>query len=430
MHWELVTLALILLGFAAISGRIEGTSITPAIVFTTVGLVVGVEALDLIEVSATGSTVKLLAEATLTVVLFSDAARIDLRALRAEAGVPARLLGIGLPLTLFAGFAAGLALFGTLEWAEVLVLAVILAPTDAALGQAVVTLERLPSRVRQSLNVESGLNDGICVPLFFIALAVAQAEEEATGWRHAVELVAEKIGYGVLGGVLAGAVAAAVVLGARRLRVDALWLQVVPFAGAALAFGLAEAIEGSGFIAAFVGGAVFGGVVRSRRAREVSYLLEEAGAVLGAVTFIVFGAVLLAPALLDLTWEIALYAVLSLTVVRMLPVAVSLAGTGSRRPTVGFIGWFGPRGLASIVFALLLLEEGGLPHDDVIVTAAFVTVGLSVLAHGVTAAPLARRYADWSEAHPRPGDAVLESPGAAPAQRWRLERRVEANMPE
>ena len=430
MHWELVTLALILLGFAAISGRIEGTSITPAIVFTAVGLVVGVEALDLIEVSATGSTVKLLAEATLTVVLFSDAARIDLRALRAEAGVPARLLGIGLPLTLFAGFAAGLALLGTLEWAEVLVLAVILAPTDAALGQAVVTLESLPSRVRQSLNVESGLNDGICVPLFFIALAVAQAEEEATGWSHAVELVAEKIGYGVLGGVLAGATAAAVVLGARRLRVDALWLQVVPFAGAALAFGLAEAIEGSGFIAAFVGGAVFGGVVRSRRAREVSYLLEEAGAVLGAVTFIVFGAVLLAPALLDLTWEIALYAVLSLTVVRMLPVAVSLAGTGSRRPTVGFIGWFGPRGLASIVFALLLLEEGGLPHDDVIVTTAFVTVGLSVLAHGVTAAPLARRYADWSAAHPRPGDAALESPGAAPAQRWRLERRREANMPE
>ncbi len=425
MHWELVTLALILLGFAAVSGRLEGTSITPAIVFTAVGMLVGVEALDLIDPAATGTTVKLLAEATLTVVLFSDAARIDLRALRAEATVPARLLGIGLPLTLLAGFAAGLAVLGTLAWAEALVLAVILAPTDAALGQAVVTLERLPSRVRQGLNVESGLNDGICVPLFFIALAVAQAEEEAVSWSNALELVAEKIGYGVLGGVVAGAAAAAVVVGAQRLRVDPLWLQVVPFAGAALAFGLAEAIGGSGFIAAFVGGAVFGGVVRSRRAREASYLLEEAGAVLGAVTFIVFGAVLLAPALGDVTWEILVYAFLSLTVVRMLPVAASLAGTGSRRPTVAFLGWFGPRGLASIVFALLLLEEGGLPNDDLIVTTVFVTVGLSILAHGVTAAPLARRYASWFEASPRPADAALESPAGAPAQRWRLESRVE-----
>jgi NhaP-type Na+/H+ or K+/H+ antiporter len=423
VHWQLATLAVILLGFAAISGRLEGTSVTAAMVFTAAGLVVGVEALGLVDPAATGIEVKLLAEATLSVVLFSDASRIDLRELRGELGVPARLLGIGLPLTIVAGFLVAVALLGELAWPEALVLAVILAPTDAALGQAVVTLRRLPIRVRQSLNVESGLNDGICVPLFLIALAIAQAEESAVGHGHAAELVAEKIGYGVAGGVVAGAAAAAVVvLGSRRHAVDSTWLQVVPLAGAALGFGLAEAIGGSGFIAAFVGGAVFGGLRRGRGG-EVAYLIEEAGAVLGALTFIVFGAVLLGPALGDLTWQVGLYAVLSLTLVRMLPVAIAMVGRSIRRPTVAFLGWFGPRGLASIVFALLVVEEGGLPGDELILTVTFVTVGLSVLAHGVTAAPLAERYADWLDAHPRPGAAAaaIEEPGGREV-RWRAER--------
>ena len=270
MHWQLATLALILLGFAAISGRIQGTSITAPMVFTAVGMLVGVEALGLLDPEPAGEGVKLLAEATLTVVLFADASRIDVRSLRAEVGVPIRLLGIGLPLTLVAGFAVAVVLLGGLGWPEALLLAVILAPTDAALGQAVVMLGRLPSRVRQSLNVESGLNDGICVPLFFIVLAIAQAEETTAGWSDALRLVAEKIGYGVLGGALAGAAAAAVVVAAESRRlVDAAWLQVVPLAGAALAFGFAEAIGGSGFIAAFVGGAFFG-VLRQGRGGEVS----------------------------------------------------------------------------------------------------------------------------------------------------------------
>ena len=297
-------------------------------------------------------------------------------------------------------------------------LAIILAPTDAALGQTVVTSPRLPVRVRQSLNVESGLNDGICVPLFFIALAVALADEGALGDGHAAQLVAEKIGYGVVGGVVAGAAAAAVVVfaGGRRL-VDETWMQVVPLAGALLAFGLAEAIEGSGFIAAFVGGAVFGGL-RRRRGGNVSHLIEQSGAVLAAVTFIVFGAVLLGPALGDLTWQIALYAILSLTLVRMLPVGISMLGSGARRPTVAFLGWFGPRGAASIVFALLLLEEETLPGEPVILATAFVTVGLSVLAHGATAAPLASRYADWHDA--RADETPVES-GEAEEARWRLQ---------
>jgi NhaP-type Na+/H+ or K+/H+ antiporter len=418
MHWQLVALAVVLLAFAAISKRIEGTPLTAPMFFTAAGLLLGVEALGFIEPAADGAEVKILAEATLTVVLFSDASRIDLGALRRTVGIPARLLGIGLPLTIVAGFLAGLVVLGDLAWPEALVLAIILAPTDAALGQAVVTSPRLPVRVRQSLNVESGLNDGICVPLFFIALAVALAEDGAIGGGNAIELVAEKIGYGVLGGVVAGLAAAAVVVyaGGRRF-VDETWLQVVPLAGALLAFGLAEAIGGSGFIAAFVGGAVFGGL-RRRQGGDVSHLIEQSGAVLAAVTFVVFGAVLFGPALRDLSWQIAVYAVLSLTVVRMVPVAISLLGSGARRPTVAFLGWFGPRGAASIVFALLLLEEETLPGQSLILVTAFVTVGLSVLVHGLTAAPLASRYADWHDA--RVHENPVES-GDAEGLRWRLQ---------
>src|SRR5215207_1607084 len=364
-------------------------------IFTAVGLLVGSEALGLVEPAPAGETVKLLAEATLALVLFADASRIDVRALRGELSVPARLLGIGLPLTLLTGFVLALLVFPQLSWSEALLLAVILAPTDAALGKAVVTLTRLPSRVRQGLNV------GICVPLFWIVLAIAQAESGAFGDGAPVRLVLVQIGYGILAGVLAGIASAfVVVVAGRRGNVGGSWLQVVPLAGAGLAFGIADPIGGSGFIAAFVGGFVFG-AIRRRTGGEVGHLIEELGEVFNAVTFIVFGAVLLGPVLGDVTWKAVLYAVLSLTVVRLIPVAGSMIGTGARRPTLAFLGWFGPRGLASIVFAVLVLEEGGLPHDGLILTTTYVTIGLSVLAHGLTAAPLANRYAAWYESHPR-----------------------------
>jgi sodium/hydrogen antiporter len=425
VHWQVATLALALLAFAAVSGRIDGTPITGPMLFTAAGLLLGVDALGLVDPSATGEAVKLLAEATLTVVLFSDASRIDLRALRSALGVPARLLGIGLPLTIALGFVVAIGLLGDLRWPEALVLAIVLAPTDAALGQAVVTSPRLPVGIRQSLNVESGLNDGLCVPLFLVALAIAQAEDGAIGHGHAVRLVLEKIGYGAAFGALAGTLAAGVIVvaGGRRLVAEP-WLQIVPLAGALLAFGSAEGVGGSGFIAAFVGGAVFGGL-RRHRGGDVSYLTEQAGAVLTAATFLVFGAILLGPALGDLTWQIALYALLSLTLIRMVPVAISMLGTGAHRPTTAFLGWFGPRGAASIVFALLVVEEGGLPHDEVLLAAAFVTVGLSVLAHGASAAPLAARYARWLDGLPAEEHVPLESPGASEL-RWRLEHEASA----
>jgi sodium/hydrogen antiporter len=418
MDWTLAAVAAVLLAYAAFSRRLSGTVLTPAIIFVGGGVVLGSDALGLIDVAPASHVVKALAETTLALVLFADASRIDTGALRREATVPVRLLGIGLPLTIVAGALVAVALLGELTLLEALVLAVVLAPTDAALGQAVVTEQRLPSRIRQGLNVESGLNDGICVPLLLIALAATEAEASQDTAGDAVQVVAEQIGYGGLGGLAGGAAAAAVLLTAgRRGWIEGAWLQVVPLAGAAGSYGLALGLGGSGFIAAFVAGGVFG-FLRRRFAGEVEQLLEEAGGVLDALTFVIFGAVLLVPAIETIDGPGVAYAVLSLTLIRMLPVGLSMLGTGARRETLGFLGWFGPRGLASIVFAAIVVEEADLPHADVIVSTTLVAVALSVLVHGMTAAPLVHRYVAWYESHPGDRAPAMESVPAA-AHRWR-----------
>jgi NhaP-type Na+/H+ or K+/H+ antiporter len=217
----------------------------------------------------------------------------------------------------------------------------------------------------------------------------------------------------VLGGVVAGLLIALIVTQAgRRGLIAAAWRQVIPAAGAALAYGIARGLHGSGFIAAFVAGMVFR-LALGRDPEELNQLTEELGSVLNGVTFVLFGAILLGPALTHLTWQLALYALLSLTLVRIVPVVIAMWGTHARRPTLGFVGWFGPRGLASIVFAVIVIEESSLPHETLIVQAIYLTVGLSVLAHGLTAAPLADRYARWFEQHPREKAPPMES---APAE--------------
>ena len=401
MDWSLTTVALALIAVAAVSKRLSGSPITPAMVFVSIGLLVGPRVLDEINIASTSSTERALAEATLALVLFSDASSIDLGALRRGASVPLRLLGIGLPLTIALGALAAAVIFGELTFWEAVIVGVVLAPTDAALGQAVVTEPRLPTRIRQGLNVESGLNDGICVPLLFAAVAAADVQSGISGGRTGITLLVEEVGYGIVGGVVAALVIGAVVVYAgRRDLIAAAWRPVIPAAGAVLAYGTASALDGSGFIAAFVGGMVFRGVI-NRDPGEMNRLTEEVGGVLSGVTFLVFGAILLGPALGELSWELALYAVLSLTVVRMVPVTIAMLDSHPRLPTLGFLGWFGPRGLASIVFAVIVIEDSQLPHEHLIVLAVYLTVGLSVFAHGLTAAPLADRYADWFERHPR-----------------------------
>jgi NhaP-type Na+/H+ or K+/H+ antiporter len=391
---SLVVVAAVFLAYAVLSRRLDGTSLTAAMVFVGAGFVFGSEGLGWLDIEGGQSAVRTLAEATLVIVLFTDASRIDLRALRREYVVPARLLGIGLPLTIAAGAVAAGLVVPNVTWAEAIVLAIVLAPTDAALGQAVVVDEALPSSIRQGLNVESGLNDGLCVPLLAIALAVAQADAGETTGVHAARVAAEAIGWGLVGGVLAGVVAALAVRASRKRDwVEGRWLEIVPVVTAVAAFGIADSRGGSGFIAAFVGGAVYGRIVG--REVDAAAFSEELGGVLNGITLIVFGA-----AVLGSLWDrIGLaelgYAVLSLTVVRMVPVAIAMVGSHARLPTLGFLGWFGPRGLASIVFGVVVVEAAGLPHTTELVVAITVTVALSVFAHGVSAAPLARRYAAW-----------------------------------
>ena len=397
MKWDLALVAITVLAVAAVSRQLTGTSVTPAMAFMLVGVLLGPLVADEVDLPATGGTVRTLAEATLAVVLFSDASGLKLRTLRQQLAVPLRLLAIGLPLTIALGAAVAALIFANLTFLEALVLAVLLAPTDAALGKAVVSDQRVPSRIRQGLNVESGLNDGICVPLLLIVLAAAEVESKTGIAHHAVKIVAEEVGYGALGGLAAGSIAAATVaLGRRRHLITGSWLQVIPLAGAALAYGLATALGGSGFIAAFIAGALFGGLL-GHEAEASARLNEELGDLLGGVTFLIFGAALLGPALQHLSWRIAAYSVLSLTLVRMLPVAISMVGGGAGLPTIGFLGWFGPRGLASIVFAVILVQEAHLPGTDVLVVTTYTTVGLSVLAHGMSAVPLTDRYARWHE---------------------------------
>jgi sodium/hydrogen antiporter len=407
-QWALATIAVLLIGYGALSGRLQSTPVTQAMVFVAFGLLVGSRALDLIDVDVANQFVRHLAEATLTLVLFTDAVRVNLHRLRREALVPARLLGVGLPLTIVVGTVAGLALFPQLNLWTAAALATILAPTDAALGLPVVSNRRLPSRIRQGLNVESGLNDGVCVPLLIIFLTIAQAEE-GVGHIEPLKVVLEEIGFGTVGGVLAGALGAWVLRTfAARGWMEGTWQQINAVATPLLAYTTAAALGGSGFIAAFVAGIVFGAVARDR-AEHSTFLAEQSGELLNAVTFLLFGAVLFGPALDDLDWRVLLYAILSLTVGRMLPVALAMLGTGMRRLTLAFLGWFGPRGLASIVFVLILVEETDLPERSLMLTVVTWTVALSVYAHGLTAWPGANRYADWFADHAKDHPGMPES---------------------
>jgi NhaP-type Na+/H+ or K+/H+ antiporter len=413
MKWSLAIVALAVLLVAVVSRRLSGTPVTTAMVFVVIGVLVGPAVFDDVDPARNGEAVRTLAEATLAVVLFADASRIRLRALRREYVVPLRLLSVGLPLTIALGALLGVVIFHQLTIAEALVLAVLLAPTDAALGQAVVTDPRLPSRIRQGLNVESGLNDGICVPLLFIVLAAADVESHVASGHHALVIVAEEIGYGILGGAAAGLLVSAVVrIGRQHDLIADSWRQIIPVAGAALAYGIAAALGGSGFIAAFLAGMLFGGL--GHEPDETFRFSEGLGGSLDGLTFLAFGAVLLGPALADLNWRIVIYAALSLTVVRMLPVALALLGTGARKPTTAFVGWFGPRGLASIVFAVIVVQESRLPHVQTILLTTYATVGLSVFAHGISAAPLTDRYVRWYRSHDPERAPKMESVPAAP----------------
>lgn len=399
--WDITLIAGFVLAYALVSRRLETTLLTGPMVFVGFGLLIGAGGLDLTEIGMDEAAVRTLAEATLVLLLFTDAIRIDLRRLRDQVDLPARLLGIGLPLTVVLGTLAALVLFPDLALWEAALLAAILSPTDAALGRAVVANPRVPVRIRQALNVESGLNDGIMLPVItlFLALAAAGVDLETPGFW--TEFVAKQIGFGVAAGVAAGYGGGWLIREfAGRGWMDGAFRQLATLAIGVGSFALAEAVHGNGFVAAFVAGLAFGAAAREH-CDGVYDFAEDEGQLLALLTFLFFGTSLAGPAISRLTVEIALYAALSLTVIRMVPVALSLAGAGLKLPTVGYIGWFGPRGLASILFGLFILEGAELPVAEELFLTVIWTVVLSVTLHGVTSVWLSERYASWFAVHGR-----------------------------
>jgi NhaP-type Na+/H+ or K+/H+ antiporter len=394
MYENLALLALFALVYSAIAGAVERTWISGAIVFTAFGMLVGPMGLDLLTWETDRETIRSLAEVTLALVLFTDAAGADIGVLKKNRGLPLRLLLIGLPLTILLGFGVGVLLVDSLSLFALALLATMLAPTDAALGKAVVTNQAVPDEVRQGLNVESGLNDGICVPVLFVFLALALDQTGDAGpWHLAVKLVAEEIGIGLVVGLGLTFVGAKLLKLARaRNWITPTWIQIPVVAMALASFAIAQTLGGSGFIASFSGGLLFGILTKDLR-EEFLLAAEGTGDTLALVTWVIFGAAVVGQAVGHFSWLILLYAILSLTLIRMLPVFLSLTGSGIDTEGKLFIGWFGPRGLASIVFAVIVVNSE-LANTGPLAMTVVCTIALSIIFHGITANPWAKAYGE------------------------------------
>jgi len=423
--WAGAAVAAVTAGYALFSRRLATTAVSGPMVFAGFGVAIGPLGLGLIDLEHDAGSVLTLVEAALTLVLLTDAMTVRRSDLRVGGFLPGRLLGIGLPLTIGTGWLLAWPLLPGLTAWELALLGTILAPTDAALGKTAVSSPSVPPLVRSGLNVESGLNDGMALPFFVLFLAAVPgthaSQEGVAGvfWRALVLSTALGLVVGGLGGWL---------LSWARARgwVGGVWRQVFALAVAAGSYTLAVVVDGSGFIAAWVAGFALGVALRRAAPAQApgdsmhaAVLADQLAELLASLSFLLFGAVLLGPALEHLDWRIVTYAVLSLTVVRMVPVALSLAGSGMALPSVAYIGWFGPRGLASVVFGLLVVEDR-VPGVRLIGRVVAVTVALSILLHGTSAVVLAKRYGAWhrkaAAARPRLREGAPEGDGAGPSR--------------
>jgi sodium/hydrogen antiporter len=401
----LITIAVILIVYGAVSRPLDARGVTSAMIFTAAGLAVGPSALKLVSIHVESHAAERFCELALVFLLFSDSTRIDLAGLRRHLGWPSRLLLIGLPLTMLAGLGTAIVVLPGMALASAFVLSTMVCSTDAALGQRVVSDKSVPARVRQALDVESGLNDGLAVPFFLVAVDLSLAQLSGGVTAAVLRNMAEQIGWGLLAGIGAGALAGLLLRAADdRGWLEDQWRQILPLAAALLAYLVAVKLGGSGFIAAFTGGMAFGSLSR-RHGLRVTSLNEDVGGTLAGAVWVGFGALAVGVLLPHLTWQIVAYAVLSLTVIRMIPVAIALLGTGARLPTVAFIGWFGPRGLASIVFAIIALDDR-VPHRQMLFTTLMMTILLSVFLHGLTSVPLVAAYSRWYARHPSAPEAT------------------------
>ena len=387
-------LAVVFVAYAVLAGRLDRFSVTAPMVFVLVGAVLGPGGTDLLNVSVSNETTLVITEVTLALLLFADACTVRLRDLEGDASLPIRLLFVGLPLTVLLGTGLAHLMEPDLGWAAAALVATILAPTDAALGLAVVTNHAVPGRIRRALNVESGLNDGLVTPFVTLFLAIV-VSEESSGTEGWVAAALTQIGLAVLAALVVGLGGGWLISRSRAHGwTSALSEQLAVLSLAVLAYQGSISIGGNGFVAAFVAGLLFGQATKGGLDGPVEFS-ETVGLFLSFFVWMLFGALFAGPVLSGPTdWAPIGYALLSLTVVRMLPVALSLTGLGMRRSTVLFMGWFGPRGLASVVFTLVALEDlrPGAAETKPLVQVATWTILLSVVAHGLTAGVFAPRY--------------------------------------
>ena len=378
--------------YALVSKRLERTVITAPIVFTGAGMLVLLAFPELQNWKLELQVFLRVAEIGLVLLLFTDACRTDLQVLKNIRSLPTRLLTTGLLLTILLGMLIALGIFRELSLWEAGILAAILAPTDAGLGQIIVNSPKVPMAIREALNVEAGLNDGLSVPflLFFIALAanVAGNSEASLG-----RLIMEQLGYGVAVGIGVGLTGGWLLnLVYRKQWVADSWNQIGVVVLPIFCALISEAVGASMFIAAFVAGLAVQLRMKEVGKHSVEFT-EEWGQLFNLAVFFLFG-ILAARSFSRLEPSHVIYAILSLTVVRILPVAIALRGTRLSAPTIWFMGWFGPRGLASIVLGLVYLEQ--LTHQSigtVIPLVVTMTVMLSIFAHGLSALPGIKWYA-------------------------------------
>lgn len=393
-HYTLFIIAITLFLFGLASRKLQKSVVTSPMVFTIVGVAMGAFMLLHLDVKASG--IELLVELTLVLVLFTDATRIDLSLLRREYGLTLRMLGIGLPLTILAGILVGVVLLDMLTFWEVALIAAILAPTDAALGQAVVSSQRVPVRIRQTLNAESGLNDGLALPVVLLFLSLAAIGGEAASTSYWVQFVGLQLLLAPIVGVCVGYFGGRWVEQAYQAQwINDTFVQIASIALALMTFALAEMIGGNGFIAAFVAGLTLGNTKRAL-CHQLYEFAETEGQLLTLLVFLIFGAGMVLPALAALSWQVFLYVLLSLTVIRMLPVAISLIGARLQFDSVLFLGWFGPRGIASIIYGLHIFSEAT-PNTETVFNIIILTVLFSTFLHGLSAVPLANWYGNRAE---------------------------------
>ena len=378
--------------FSLFSGPIGRGSITPPMAFATLGLALSPIGFGWIDLDADNRVIHVIAEVTLILVLFTDATRISLKSLWSDHNMPMCLLFIGMPLTIIAGTVTAFWVLPELLLVEAIVLAVILAPTDAALGQAVVSSPKVPDRIRQSLNIESGLNDGIALPalLFVISFASAHTGEQNTNWFSFALL---QITLGPLVGIAVGWLGSkAINMAIKHNYLTREFCNIYLLSLAFIAYLAADQVGGNGFIAAFVAGAATGNTLKDVN-EEIYEFAESEGQLLNLIIFFLFGVILLPQVWGHIDAPTIIYALLSLTAIRMIPVFISLLGKGLRWETNLFLGWFGPRGLASILFVLLVLDEAKLVNESIVFNTVIVTVALSILLHGISALPSVNGYA-------------------------------------